>query len=317
VNVRTQSAPVVVLGSLQPVTAVACGKGMGLAASPALGLLVTSNLTDDTISAFELRPPEYRRLGTWGGRGFGPLQFMFSGDSISGGLCFTVPADAASAPPLLLVASHGSDCVAVLDVRGVAAGGAPVPAGTFGAGNAAAPRCVTAVAALVAVSGWTKGSAGDHTVTLYTPLTWARVRVLCAGRGFGPRDGQLHVPYGLCFTPDGARLLVTDVLNGRVCAFAVADGAFLGTVANRAAHGLASPFAVVVVAGGVLVADDGRQRLVHLPADGSPASELGGVRGAELGEFTQPSALYLSPDGAQLIVREQGGRRFQVFNRRE
>jgi hypothetical protein len=322
-----QAPPAVDLRALRPVATVKCGKGMGLAVCPALGLIVTSTChPDSTISAYALAWPDHRLLGTWGGTAPGPLQFdFFSGVGASGGLCFTIPAPvaggdggaaAAAAPsPQLLVASHGTRRVVVLDMGGVGGGGAPMPAGAFGGAwpDDPAPRCVAACAGLVAVSGWTEGGAGDHTVTLYAAGTWARVRVLGVGRGRGARDGQLDRPHGLRFSADGARLLVADWGPDRVCCFRVSDCGFAGVVASKGAHGLSGPYDAVEVAGGVLAADYSNHRVLWLPADGSPATVLGNVQGSELGQFSYPTALFVSDDGAQVIVREWSGGRFQVF----
>jgi hypothetical protein len=333
------------LGRLRPVAAVACGRGIGLAVCESLGLIVTSNFDNCTISAFALAGPGHRLLGTWGGKAPGPLQFDFeSGAGDSGGLCFTVPGPAmggggkmfvfagavggaaatpATTTPQLLVASAGTRRVVVLDMGGVVGGGgvggpgggAPVPTGAFGGASAddPAPRCVAACAGLVAVSGWMRGDAGDHTVALYAVGTWARVRVVGVGRGRGAGEGQLSCPFGLRFSADGARLLVADHGNDRVCCFRVSDGGFSGVVASKGAHGLDSPTDVVEVAGGVLVADFVNDRVVGVPADGSPATVLGSVAGSEPGQFYHPTSLFMSTDGAQVIVREGTGGRFQVF----
>ena len=338
------AAPGVDLARLRPKAVVKCGKGVGMAVCEALGLIVTSNYSNHSISAYRLTAPDYPHLGTWGGKGDPRLPFDFSsGDDVSGGMCFTVAAGApvaagtpaggagaagadgapspapAATTPLLLVASHGTDAVVVLDVAGLARGGGggrgePVPAGTFARGTGAAPRRVAASAGLVAVSGWTKDGAGDHTVTLYTAhAPWARVRVVGVGRGHGPGDGQLHRPRGMLFTADGSRVLVADGANHRVCSFRVADGGYDGVVASEVAHGLSYPWDVVEVSGGVVVADWGSHRVVRVPADGSPVTALGGVKGSEPGQFSLPTALHVSPDGAQVIVREWGNGRFQVF----
>jgi hypothetical protein len=329
-------APLAVdLRAVRPVAAVACGHGIGLSVCPALGLIVTSNYKpDSTISAYALAGPDHRLLGTWGSTAPGPLQFdFFSGGNASGSLCFTVPAPAAggggagvggtaAAPsPQLLVASHGTRRVVVLDMCGVVGGGggrgggAPVPVCAFGGAGPddPAPRCVAACAGLVAVSGWTEPYAGDHTVTLYAAGTWARVRVVGAGRGRGAGDGLLDCPYGVRFLADGARLLVADCDNHRVCCFHVSDGGFAGVVASKRAHGLSFPHDMVEVAGGVLVADCFNHRVVRVPADGSPATVLGGGAGSEPGLFNYPTALLVSADGAQVVVRELWGGRFQVF----
>jgi hypothetical protein len=344
-----QAPPAVDLRAVCPVAAVACGRGIGLAVCPALGLIVTSNRDDSTISVYALAGPGHRLLGTWGGKAPGPLQFDFlSGGGASGGLCFTVPAPAAgsetnagaveggaaaaaaAAPsPQLLVASSGARRVVVLDMSGVGGsgggsgggggggrgGGAPVLSGAFGGASPddPAPRCVAACVGQVAVSGWTKSDGGDHTVTLYATGTWAPVRVVGVGRGRGAGDGQLYCPYGLRFSADGARLLVVDRGNDRVCCFRVSDGGFAGVLASGGAHGLSGPRDVVEVAGGMLVADGAYHRVVRVPADGSPATVLGGVRGSDPGQFISPAAVFVSADGTQVIVRELEGLRFQVF----
>jgi hypothetical protein len=309
-----------------PRRTVKCGVGIGLAVCSALDLIVTSTYHHDSaISAYALAGPDHRLLGTWvGGEAPGPLLFDFySGDCESGGLCFTVPAPAvggggggmgagagggAAAPsPLLLVASHGTRCVVVLDMSGVGSGdGAPVPAGAFGGADDPAPRCVAACAGMVAVSGWTENNPGDHTVTLHAAGTWERVWVVGAGRGSGPGDGQLDHPCGLRFSTDGARLLVADTFNHRVCCFRVSDGGFVSVVASEGTHGLDYPRDVVEVAGGVLVADWGKRRVVRVSADGSPAT-------SELWQFGDPTTLFVSADGAQVIVRDWNTSRFHVF----
>ncbi len=354
-----QTAPMIDIHSMRPVAAVNCGGGIGLAVCPSLRLIVTSNRTDHSISAFELSAPLFQLLGTWGSRD-GPLQFGFSSEidpkkhHLSGGMCFVSVEGAAvsgggggggggggsssgggsgrggavPAPrhwPRLLVASHGTDDVAVLDMSRVSpvsraaseSDVAPVLVGRFGQRSGAAPRCVAACtqAALVAVSGWAFFGEGDHTVTLYTAGSWAKLRVVGVGRGCGLKDGQLCAPLGLCFSRDGSRLFVADFANDRVCGFRVTDGAFAGVVATSADHGLLFPFDTVEVLGGVLVADTSNHRLVRVSADGSPTTVLGGV-GCEPGQFKRPAAVRVlpSPDGpAWLIVRELEGGRFQVF----
>jgi hypothetical protein len=98
-----------------------------------------------------------------------------------------------------------------------------------------------------------------------------------------------------------------------VCSFRVSDGGFAGVVASGGAHGLSCPFDVVEVAGGVLVADGANHQVVGVPADGTRTTVLGGGRGSDPGQFWSPTALFVSADGAQVVVRELVGRRFQVF----
>ena len=142
--------------ALVPVDAVACGRGSGVAVCPALGLLFTSNYTDNTLSAFALAAPGFPALGTWGRKGSGPLEFDFGGGAgFSGMMCFTGDgAGGGGDGPFLLVTDHGNDRVVELEVGGVGAGRPPVQRCTFGGGAGAAPRGVAACGALIAVLGW-------------------------------------------------------------------------------------------------------------------------------------------------------------------
>jgi hypothetical protein len=76
-----QAEPVVRFDALVPVAAVKCGGGNGVAVCPALGLLFTSNDSDNTLSAFALAAPGFPALGTWGRKRSGPLEFDFIAQS--------------------------------------------------------------------------------------------------------------------------------------------------------------------------------------------------------------------------------------------
>ncbi len=130
---------------------------------------------------------------------------------------------------------------------------------------------------------------------------------LVAERQYNPPSSSLR------FSADGARLLVADWGSHRLCCIRVSDGGVVSVLASSGAHGLDRPRDVVEVAGGVLVADYGNHRVVQVPADGSPATVLGGVKGSRAGQFIYPAALFVSADGAQVIVREANGGRFLVF----
>ncbi len=67
------------------------------------------------------------------------------------------------------------------------------------------------------------------------------------------------------------------------------------------------------IAGGFLVVDQGRHRLVAVPADGSKVTSSLGQLGSGRGEFDRPSSVALFPVSGLLVIREAGnGGRFQV-----
>ena len=109
------------LDALVPLPALktACGLGVGLAACPVLGLLVTSNYSDNTLSAFDLLRSSGAGLAlvcTLGGASSpAPMQFkFFGGYGASGWMAFTGPATSR----LLLLTDAGHDAVHVIDVAG-------------------------------------------------------------------------------------------------------------------------------------------------------------------------------------------------------
>ena len=127
-------------GSLTHVASVECGFGYGLAVCAPMGVLFTCCAKDGTISGYELKAPAFRKLGTWGGPGDGPLQFRFpklaNGYPFAGMMCLAgVPsslgggsiAGAASAGCAavdfsLLVADTGNDRVVEVGVGAVVSG---------------------------------------------------------------------------------------------------------------------------------------------------------------------------------------------------
>jgi hypothetical protein len=307
------------LGTLGPVPALttACGVGCGVAVCPALGLLVTSNSSANTLSVFAL--PGGARGGGAGGGGLSPqctlggpgslpsMQFMFSDGNFSGWMTFTGPSTSGDAPPLLLVTDGGHDAVHVIDVV------ARTHVGHVGApGSIPGPRGVAARGSLVAVSSWKRNDSGEHTVRLFEGAGsgWAPLRVLGGGFGMpGAADGQMKWPYGLRFTGDGTGVAVAEEGNDRVSLFRVADGSFV----RQLATGLSYPFDVEECEGGWLVAGGafGSSTVAHVGGYGKVSATLGKY-GRGDGEFYNPSALALVP-GLGLVVREAGNNRVQVF----
>jgi hypothetical protein len=303
-----------------------CGPGVGLAVCPTLGLLVTSDWAENTLSVFALPSgcssasavaPMGAPRGAGAGAGAGlvrvstlgdasspaPMQFEFHDGSWSGWLAFTGPATSR----LLLLTDAGHGAVHVIDVAGrVHAGFVAAP------GTIAGPRGVAARGSLVAVSAWKKRDSGDHVVRVFegSGAMWTVVRVVAGGFG-GPGgvDGQLEVPFGLRFTGDGTGLVVADRGNERVSVFRVEDGSFVRYVAM----GPRAPRDVEECEGGWLVA---RSHPSHSIQFVSGSGDGGGVGRARLGkvgsgdgELSWPSALALVP-GQGLVVRDgaKGGR---------
>ena len=311
------------VGTLIPLPSLKtkCGSGMGMAVCPALGLLVTSNHDDNTLSVFTLPGTgagASASAGTSAGMALvctlggasspAPMQFEFLDmNGSSGWMAFTGPPNFR----LLLLTDAVHEAVHVIDVAGRVHVGYVAEPGTIGR-----PRGVAARGSLVAISAWRKVDSGKHVVRLFegSGARWSLLRVLAGGfRSPGSADGQLHAPMGLRLTGDGTGLAVADARNDRVSLFRVEDGSFVRHVAT----GLSCPQDAEECEGGWLVACSGSQtiRFVGAVGDmdrGGRASSLGRWGGRD-GEFTDPTALALVP-GLGLVVRESGGYgRVQVF----
>jgi hypothetical protein len=303
-----------------PALKTGCGEGVGVAACPTLGLLVTSDDVENTLSVFAL-PGSGGGAGAGAGAGLAlvctlggagspaPMQFKFNDGSWSGWMAFTGPATSR----LLLLTDAGHDAVHVIDVAGrVHAGYVAAP------GTIAGPRGVAARGSLVAVSAWEEVDSGGHVVRVFegSGAMWTAVRVVGGGFGDpGSADGQLHRPSGLRFTGDGTGLVVADRGNERLSMFRVEDGSFVRHVAT----GLAGPYDVEECEGGWLVACLLSNTIEFVGGDVDGGVGGGAVSRARLGklgsgdgEFNLPSALALV-SGLGLVVREIDSSRFQVF----
>jgi hypothetical protein len=305
------------VGALVPLPALKtrCGGGFGMAACPALGLLVTSNHNDNTLSMFAL--PHSSGAGTGAGAGLAlvctlggagspaPMQFQFNdGDYLySGWMAFTGP----TTSRLLLVTDAGDDAVHIIGVAGrVHAGYVAAP------GTIAGPRGVAARGSLVAVSAWIKRGSGDHVVRVFegSGASWTAVRVVAGGFGApGSADGQLHRPYGLRFTGDGMGLAVADPSNHRVSLFRVEDGSFVRHVAT----GLSYPLDVEECEGGWLVACDISHTIEFVDGGGVGRARMGSKDCGD-GVFGCPSALALVPSLGLVVRGTANGGRVQVFS---
>jgi hypothetical protein len=282
---------------------------------PVLGLLVTSNSGDNTLSVFAL--PASIAAGAGAGAGLvrvctlggdwspAPMQFKFLDSRSSGLMAFMGPATSR----LLLLTDQGHDTVHVIDVAHRAHVGYVAAPGII-----AGPRGVAARGSLVAVSTWKKGHSGDHVVRVFegSGASWTAVRVVAGGfEGPGSTEGQLHRPRGLRFTGDGAGLAVADSVNNRVTLFRVEDGSFVRHVVT----GLPCPHDVEECEGGWLAACYSSDTIEFVGGDvdgggmGRNYRARLGKMGSEDGEFRLPTALTLVP-GLGLVVREysNGGR---------
>ncbi len=282
------------------------GAGLGLAASPALGLLVTSDYKKNTLSVWGLPSGANGGAGASGGPGASagggaggasaagasggggggltlvctlggtgspaPMQFKF-GDG-GGFLAFTPPTTTAttsgsgsSARPLLLVTDAGADAVHLVDVVGRAHAGYVAPPGSI-----AGPRGVAAsgTSPLVAVSTWKEGCNDDHVVVVYrcNGDAWEVVRVIGGGAPLGiPGRGD-----GQLCTPCGLRF------SGDGSAIVVAEFSYARASVFRVGDGgfvrhlLTEldycPYDVEEVEGGWLAACYGSHTVEFLSEDG-------------------------------------------------
>jgi hypothetical protein len=320
------------LGTLVPLPALKthCGHGVGMAVCPTLGLLVTSNDRDNTLSVFALPSggigggvqvhagAGLEHVCTLGGASSAaPMQFKFlstrPGHGYSGWMAFTGPATSR----LLLVTDAGHDAVHIIDVAGqVHVGHVASP------GIIVGPRGVAARGCLVAISAWRNGGSGEHVVRVFegSEISWTQVRVVAGGFGTpGSADGQLQCPNGLQFTGDGTGLAVVDFVNDRVSLFRVEDGSFVRHVAT----GLKYPWDVEECEGGWLVAcsSTGTIEFASTCVGSTTPGGVGHTGRAGVGGignhpnkmFSIPSALALVPSQC-LVVREAGnGGQLQFF----
>jgi tripartite motif-containing protein 71 len=142
-------------------------------------------------------------------------------------------------------------------------------------------------------------------------LSWADGSVLTQFGSEGSGPGLLKYPRGVRVLADGSGLVVTDCWNNRLCVFTL-TGALLRVMGCKE-QGLNSPFDVLQCdsGGSFVVANFYAHNLLIVSHEGV-TSGVYGKEGCGDGEFNWPSALAALPDGG-LIVREDDGRRFQVF----
>jgi hypothetical protein len=247
-------------------------------------VLVTSDYATHTLTVWNLRrggdchSKGLQVLDIFGGKELGvPMQFTdtLSRSGVSGSLAFSsgspprfgvsgfLAFSPSGFPPLLLVTDHVHAVVHVVDVvdrahKGYLTAPERIP-GPRGVAVAATATCAGAGAGLppflVAVSSWKDRESGDHTVFVFEgtgALCGASLhRIIGAGYGSpGKADGQLHMPYGLCFDGDGGFVCVTDQKNHRISMFDAGSGGFVRHVVSEVKF----PRSVERVPGGWVVA---------------------------------------------------------------
>jgi hypothetical protein len=246
--------------------------GFGLAACPALNLLVTSQTIEKTVTVWDMSTHHggLTLLYTLGGATSSqPMQFHFT--EPDGRMAFC-----AATPSLVLVTDNGQDVVHVLDVVHRTHEGYLCPPGTIsGPRGVASTGTGTADRSLVAVSAFKCGSQGDHVVTLVqgNKAAWEVVRVIDSGfEGFDLK-GPFATPHGVRFTRDGSRVCVTNVWGAELQLFRVEDGTFDRNVVTA----LAWAYDVEEVEEGWLSVND-FTTVVFIPDGTGPAHRRIGMR---------------------------------------
>jgi hypothetical protein len=219
-----------------------------MAVSTALGVLVTSDRMEGSLSIFTLwegagparaafdRTSGLVKVGIMGGPTWlDPLQFVFTDDDLvlSGCLAFTDGAE-----QHLVVTDHGNKAVHLVDVvRQVHMGYVATP------GTIVRPHGVAARGSLVAVTCW---GPGRDSVEVFrrTDPEWVPHRTIDGG-------SHLRAPHGLRFTSDGRGVVVANRNARCVSLFDVTDGSFARDLCTECS----APTDVHEVQGGWLVAN--------------------------------------------------------------
>ena len=134
----------------------------------------------------------------------------------------------------------------------------------------------------------------------------------------GSSSVELAAPRGVCCSPDGEYLFVSDSRLACIEVFRTSDGSHVRTIGRTGSSAgyLMLPHGICLSPDGqsLLVADSCNDRVQVLRAsDGSNVRTIGS-RGSALGQLTLPFSLCLSSDGELLLVVDSGNNRIQVFN---
>lgn len=287
------------------------GRGSGLAVSPSLRVVVTSEVVNNTLSVWGLVSGNGSRDGlpllyTLGGKDFSPglnfKQFAYPDDhNFSGNLAF-IPDSKGSGQTcttpysrqLLLVTDVGHHAVHIIDVVNRTHEGYLASPGTI-----LGPRGITAsgTCPLVAVSSWPPDMHGTRKVTLFRrqETVWEAFRVIDGSR---TSQRYLAMPCGLRFNSEGTMICVADRWRDCVIWYRVEDGVIDRKMFNARD--------VEQVEGGWLVLRSDPDAVVYQTSRrGGESFCLGGKDGKEWG-MGCPTAFAVVP-GLGLVVRDYGG----------
>jgi hypothetical protein len=278
------------------------GRGRGVAVSVPLGLLVTSDEKERSLSVWDLHLPSGQHDGlelvcTLGGPvGPAPMQFEFRNNS--GFVAFTRSGPACLRP--LLVVTDGCMDAANLAVHVIDVVDRTHVGYVAAPGSVELPSCVAAspTSPLVAVVGRQRVL---RTVFVYkgNAADWDLVRVIGRGSHTGSDDYVLHWPTSMRFKRDGTAICVVD--NKNLSVFGAADGEFKGKLLLRIGHNPAADAEEVDnVCGGWLIACDGL------------VSAIGG-REPRFGPFLPDSKIAFEPEFG-LIVRDREAQQLYVMS---
>jgi len=155
----------------------------------------------------------------------------------------------------------------------------------------------------IVVSEW-----APHRISV---LSWATGDMISQFGSWGSISGQLMFPCGVrLLKGQEPRLVVVDKNNYRLCVFTL-SGEYVAAMGSRE-KGLNYPYDVLECKDGFIIANKGSNSLVKFSRDGVKVGMFG-KQGDGAGEFDGPTALAALPDGG-VVVRENGGARFQVFH---
>ena len=160
---------------------------------------------------------------------------------------------------------------------------------------------------------------GNHRVQVFQVSAGPPVSVSYMSKfgGLGDGDGQFNSPAGIALDASG-RVWVADNGNHRVQVFDQ-DGTFLYKFGARGDGDgqFFRPIDVALTPGFAYVSDPGNHRVQEFSVASSPLSAshlrtLGGSETYALGEFNNPSAVAVLPDG-RILVADTGNHRLQVL----